>query len=410
MIDRPFAVPLLLALYAAWFSTGVARAQALPTEPIQLADGRVVFSGQVAGSFSSSHDDGYFNETDYGRDALRVLRVGLSGGATVNEHLSVLGEIQTDNFDTFRPYALYARIRPIVDYPLDIQIGRIPPTFGAYGRRSYGPDDPLIGYPLVYQYATTLRPDALPATADDLLGVRGQGFRVRFPVGAQGFDRGLPLISGLSWDTGLQVRLGERPISLTAAVTQGTLSNPLVEDDNGGKQVSARLAVQPSAGLVLGLSAATGAYVSDNVRAVLPGQPDETPKQNAVGVDLEYSRDAWLVRSEVILGSWNVPVIAQPAIAENLRARAVIVEGQYKLRAGVYLAGRYDYLGFSEITGTRFDGQPTSWDAPISRIEAGGGYYLLRNVTLKVTYQHNWRDSARGRTEGFLATQLSYWF
>ena len=78
----------------------------------------------------------------------------------------MLGEIQTDNFDTLRPYALYARIRPRPEHPFDIQIGRIPPTFGAYGRRSYGPDDPLIGYPIVYQYATTLRSDALPATAD----------------------------------------------------------------------------------------------------------------------------------------------------------------------------------------------------------------------------------------------------
>ena len=409
MINRPIAAPIL-ALCAVWLCTDVARAQVLPTEPIQLAGGRVVFSGQVAGAISSSHDDGYFNDTDYGSDALRVLRVGLSGGAEINDHLTVLGEIQTDNFDTLRPYALYARIRPSLDYLIDIQIGRIPPTFGAYGRRSYGPDDPLIGYPIVYQYATTLRSDALPATADDLLRVRGRGFRVGFPVGAPGVGRGLPLISSLRWDTGVQVRIGERPISLIAAVTQGTLSNPLVEDDNGGKQVAARLAVRPNAGLVFGLSAATGAYLSDSVQDSLAGQDGAVPKQSAVGVDLEYARGAWLVRSEAILGSWNVPAIAQPSIGENLYARAVIVEGQYKLRAGVYLAGRYDYLGFSRITGTRFDGRPTSWDAPLSRIEAGGGYYLLRNVTLKVTYQHNWRDGGPQRSEGFLATQLSYWF
>ena len=191
MVNRPLAAPIL-ALCAVWLCTDVARAQVLPTEPIQLADGRVVFSGQVAGAISSSHDDGYFNDTDYGSDALRLLRVGLSGGAEINDHLTVLGEIQTDNFDTLRPYALFARIRPRPEYPFDIQIGRIPATFGAYGRRSYGPDDPLIGYPIVYQYATTLRSDAVPATADDLLRVRGSGFRVGFPVGAPGVGRGLP--------------------------------------------------------------------------------------------------------------------------------------------------------------------------------------------------------------------------
>ena len=51
----------------------------------------------------------------------------------------------------------------------DIQAGRIPPTFGAFGRHAYGTDNPVIGYPLAYQYLTSLRTDAVPETADDLL-------------------------------------------------------------------------------------------------------------------------------------------------------------------------------------------------------------------------------------------------
>src|SRR5438445_5776950 len=43
----------------------------------------------------------------------------------------------------------------------DVQIGRIPPTFGAFARRTYANDNPLIGYPLAYQYLTSLRADAL---------------------------------------------------------------------------------------------------------------------------------------------------------------------------------------------------------------------------------------------------------
>ena len=41
-------------------------------------------------------------------------------------------------------------------------------TFGAFARRTYANDNPLIGYPLAYQYLTSLRPDAVPATADAL--------------------------------------------------------------------------------------------------------------------------------------------------------------------------------------------------------------------------------------------------
>src|SRR5256886_9040457 len=51
----------------------------------------------------------------------------------------------------------------------DIQAGRVPPTFGAFARRAYVSDNFLIGYPLAYQYLTSLRPDAVPANADELL-------------------------------------------------------------------------------------------------------------------------------------------------------------------------------------------------------------------------------------------------
>ena len=37
----------------------------------------------------------------------------------------------------------------------------MPPTFGAFARRTYANDNPLIGYPLAYQYMTTMRADAL---------------------------------------------------------------------------------------------------------------------------------------------------------------------------------------------------------------------------------------------------------
>ena len=52
----------------------------------------------------------------------------------------------------------------------------MPPTFGAFARRTYATDNPLIGYPLAYQYLTSLRPDALPANADELLRMRGRGW------------------------------------------------------------------------------------------------------------------------------------------------------------------------------------------------------------------------------------------
>ena len=229
---------------------------------------------------------------------------------------------------------------------------------------------------------------------------------MKYPIGTYDREHGLPLVAALRWDTGMQMRLGARPLQVSAAVTNGTLSNPRVDDDNGGKQVAGRLQIQPWPGLVAGVSAATGAYVADVATRALPSPPDHTLRQHAFGFDVEYSRGFWVLRSEAIVSAWDLPTVA----ADPLRAYGISTEGQYKIRAGLYVAGRVDRLGFSKISGTLFDGQPTTWDAPVTRVEIGGGYYVLRNVTAKVAYQHNWRDGGDIRSAGFLATQLSYWF
>src|SRR5213075_574688 len=96
------------------------------------------------------------------------------------DHVAVLGDVRSENafedgFHAERPraYALYVRIRPWPSRAVDIQAGRVPPTFGAFSRRTYATDNFLIGYPLAYQYLTSLRADSLPADADELLRMQG---------------------------------------------------------------------------------------------------------------------------------------------------------------------------------------------------------------------------------------------
>jgi len=43
-------------------------------------------------------------------------------------------------------------------------------------------------------------------------------------------------------------------------------------------------------------------------------------------------------------------------------------------------------------------------------VEIGGGYYLQRNLVLKLSYQYNTRDGGRQPTLGLPAAQLVYWF
>jgi len=93
--------------------------------------------------------------------------------------------------------------------------------------------------------------------------------------------------------------------------------------------------------------------------------------------------------------------------ADPLRAFAFDVEGRYRILPGLYAAIRLDHLGFSELCGSA-DCLP--WDAPVRRVEAGGGYSIRRNIVVKAVYQYNWRDGTFRPTQGLASAQLMVWF
>jgi hypothetical protein len=389
-----------------------ARAQWLPAGPITTARGTVTLGGEVTATAGRRDAVAFFNYTDYEHNALRMFRVSLSGMWRPAERLAFLTELRSEDTHRVIPYALYVRVRPWKAHAFDVQAGRIPPVFGAFARRSYGADNPLIGYPLAYQYLTSLRPNAVPATADDLLQMRARGWRVSYPVGVTAPGPGVPLVSAYRWDTGVQVHATGDRVEGAIALTTGTLSNPRVADDNRGRQVSARVAWKPVVGLILGASAARGQFLTsaleDRVAALTTR---ETHTQRALGLDAEYSRDYWIVRGEVIESRWNLPGLAAPRIDAPLWARAAFVESRYRLTPRLFAAARADRLTFSRIQGRRlFAGQPTPWDAPVTRIEAGGGVYLQRNLTVRAVVQRNWRDAGRVRNRTFVSGQVSCWF
>lgn len=390
---------------------GAAGAQTLPSEPISMADGRVTVGGDVTGTIGS-RDPGFFNFTDYAHSALRMVRVDISAAVKAGPHFTFLGEVRSENFEQVRPYALYVRVRPWTTREFDIQVGRVPPTFGAFARRTYGGDNPLIGYPLGYQYMTTMRADALAADVDELLRKRSLGWLFGYSVGNKAFGGGVALVSAFKWDTGVQVHATTGMLNVTAAVTAGTVSNPLFHDDNSGRQVAGRVELRPVAGLVAGVSLARGPFLGRTaVRAATGDLADENDRgftQTALGADLEYSRDHYLVRFETIASAWRLPAVRSPALPHSLDALSASIEGRYKLRPRLYVAARFDSLGFSEVTGTR---ATLPWDAPVTRIEAGVGYTIQRNLLLKISHQYNQRDGGVLRRAAHLpAAQLVFWF
>jgi hypothetical protein len=389
-----------------------ARAQRLPEGPLTAAHGTVTIGGEITVTAGSRDDIAFFNYTDYEHNALRMFRMALSGMWRPTGRLAFLTELRSEDAQRVIPYALYVRVRPWKDHAIAVQAGRIPPVFGAFARRSYGASNPLIGYPLAYQYLTSIRPDAIPFTADDLLAMRARGWRANYPIGVTAPGPGVPLVSAYRWDTGVQVHASNDRLDGAIALTTGTLSNPRVRDDNDRPQISGRVGWKPTVGLVLGASAAQGAFLTSTIEngvAALNGRATHT--QRALGLDAEYSRGYWIVRGEIIQSRWSLPALAAPRIDAPLAATGAFVETRYRITPRIFAAARADRLTFSSIRGQRlFGGQLTPWDAPVTRIEAGGGVYLQRNLTLRAVVQHNWRDAGRVTNRTFVSAQLAYWF
>ena len=405
---KPSSSTRRLALGMALASAGLgAPPHAEAGEPGYRQWGPLSLGGEIAVSIAPE-DAAFFNDTGYESNPLRRASLTLNASLAIAHPLALLVEARTDNLESPRLYALYLRLRPWAERAFDAQVGLVPPVFGAFGRRAYGSGNPLIGYPLAYQYLTTMRADAVPASADDLLRARGFGWLVRYPVGSPYAGPGLPLVDGQRWDAGVEVRVGHEPIQIAAAVTQGSLSDPKVRDDNRGKQLSARLQATPITGFVLGLSVAGGAYADRSLEAALP--PDEARRrrrQRAAGFDVEYSRGHVIVRAEGIWSAFDLPALEAPRIDDPVVARAVSLEGVYRLAPGLDVAGRFDHLGFANVRGSAGS---DSWDAPVTRVEAGVVYALRRGLFLKAGYQHNWREAGPSGRHGFPAAQLRWRF
>lgn len=381
-------------------------AQVVPTEPISAANGRVIVGAEITGTYASE-DPGFFNYTDYEYSGLRNLRIGLTAEVRATRRIQFLGELRLDHWDHLQPFALYVRLRPWPERRFDVQAGRIPTTFGAFGRGGYGTANLLIGVPLAYQYLTSIRADALPASADDLLQMRARGWLSTFPLGRLEADRGLPIINTVRADTGVQVHGVNGMFEWTGAITTGSLSNPRVSDDNDGRQIAGRIVARPVAALAIGASVARGAFLNRVIEESLPDVRAEDGVQRVIGVDAEYSEGRFLVRGEVIHAQWRLPNQLRDTNERDLGARSVMAETRYRIYPGVQVAARIERLAFSTL---RLGNTRQAWEAPVRRLELGGSYSFTRNVTFKGSWQRNVRDGGRILEDNLLATQIVYWF
>src|SRR5262245_13503978 len=88
-------------------------------EPVSLFGGRLSLGGEMSGAYGT-RDRGYFNNTDYGTNNLRLFRLDLAAELRAGAHFGAAADVRTDNLASPRAYALYLRLRPWTDVPLDV--------------------------------------------------------------------------------------------------------------------------------------------------------------------------------------------------------------------------------------------------------------------------------------------------
>lgn len=151
------------------------------------------------------------NRQRRGNSAFSHITLNLFTDIVASDRLTVFNHVVVDpsahvSINSFlRTWVRYSAV--VSDgFDLLLQVGKIPTPFGHFTERAYSDINPVLGYPLMYHYSSSLRSNQLPADNADLLAHRGQGTPEAFSGydggGSSGIFAGLPLVYDSCWDFG----------------------------------------------------------------------------------------------------------------------------------------------------------------------------------------------------------------
>ena len=308
-------------------------------------------------------------------------------------------KLRSEDLEHPSVYAAYARMQALAELAdSTIQVGRIPPTFGAFSRRAYS--DRQSGHRLPARLsvpdvaahrrrAGDRRRSAADAGAGLAIELPGRSRRRRRP--------GVPLVSGFRWDTGVQVGWKGGPVEVAGAVTNGTLSNPRVV----GRQ--RRQA---------GVRAASASRRRSGSSSAPPGRSGAWLARERAGRPTRPTQQALRRRRRILARSLDRPrrdglePLGRCRCRSRRRTRKRVdalgrwIEGRYRITPRIFVAGRADRLGFSDASRQRRRCRAAAVGcAGDAASKPAVGYYLQRNLVVRAT-----RPGATGATAGRVAT------
>ena len=372
--------------------------------------GPVNVSGNLDLVGESRSDQDGVNTQNYGENPFHTARIRLFADAPIQEHVHAFTEFIYDDGSSkgARLFGAFVRLSDPKGRDIHIEAGKIPFHLGSFANRSSAPKNNLIGAPLVYEYHTDVREDQIPVRGEDIVANRGRGYATSYLTGGLtgvGYTggRALPILYENCWDFGAVVLGTMAPLEFAAGVTNGTAGAPMMNDDNGGKNVLARLGFVPAPWIRAGVSGARGPYLDAEVNEDLPaGHTVEEYMQRVAAADLELSHSHGVLYSEYVYNRFDSPFVG------HLDSRAWYVEGKWTVLPGWYVAARFDRMVFSDVA--LAGGGVAGWDANIWKREIGIGFKPSPRLVAKLVHQQSLVSTSPAVTRAFAAAQLSVVF
>lgn len=361
-------------------------------------------TGSLGGSATFTHAEGdraaQLNRANRNDGEFNTLRLLLQGELEIAprvrlnlEYLLDQGAYGNSALSFLNPWVTLSEV---FEQPwLNVQIGKLPLSFGTWGERVHSLNNPVIGVPLLAEYHTDLRYDVLPANGDILIARRGMGqIGFSYTPGGAGF-KGMPVAYEPCWDTGVEAFGARGILEYSAALTYGSVGASITngQENNDEPGVTGRLGLShlpgPLFGARVGLSASTGAYLPRTVR-VPAGHRVEEYDQIVFGADLEYGLGPVIVRGEAARNRWELPEDRTPErwLPAHVDNTCWYLDARVDVCPWLFLGGRYDSMTFDRITAP--DGRSETWDANLHRVELGATWRPARNWSVRHGYQM-WR-------------------
>ena len=371
--------------------------------------GSVNFQGNLDLVYVTRYEQEAINTLNFGENAFHTARIRLFADAPIQEHVHVFTEfLYDDGTMKARLFGGFVRLSDPKGRDIHLEAGKIPLHVGAFPNRSYAPKNNLIGSPLMYQYHTDVRNEQIPTRGDDLVANRGRGYFTDYLSGGltgAGYTGGhaLPVLYENCWDFGV-VALGTvAPLEFAVGVTNGTVGAPVMNDDNDGKGVLARLGFVPAPWIRTGVSGSRGPYLQADLNPVLPpGHTVDEYMQQLAAADLELSYSHGVLYSEYLFNRFESPFVG------NLDLRAWYVEGKWTVIPGWYVAARFDRMVFADVP--LASGEVAGWDADLWKREVGIGFKPSARLIAKLVHQESKVNTAPAVVRAFVAAQLSVVF